>query len=106
MCCVHFRISFYWAEADDAPGGFVPAHLTEKLNHHLRCMKGSNEVPRRCTALAGEPGGHVHCTIYQNRPTPCREFPSHLDDGAPNPKCDELRAQIGLPPLEPLSPAA
>ena len=28
-CCAHFRVSFYWAEADDAPGGFVPAALTD-----------------------------------------------------------------------------
>jgi uncharacterized protein len=102
ICCTHFRISFYWAEADDAPGGFVPAAMTEKLNHHLRCMKGSNDVPRRCSALAGEPGARVSCTIYENRPTPCREFPVYLQDGSPNPKCDELRSTIGLPPLEPL----
>jgi uncharacterized protein len=106
MCCVHFRVSFYWAEADDAPEGFVPVRLTEKLNHHLRCMSGTNEVPRRCVALDGKPGEQVSCSIYAQRPTPCREFPSHLDDGAPNPKCDELRAQIGLPPLRPLSPVS
>ncbi|AUN95469.1 YkgJ family cysteine cluster protein [Pseudazoarcus pumilus] len=99
ICCTHFRISFYWAEGDDAPGGFVPAHMTEKLNGHLRCMQGSNSVPRRCSALAGEVGRAVACTIYDNRPTPCRELPVYFDDGAPNPKCDELRATIGLPPL-------
>ena len=75
ICCTHFRISFYWAEADDAPGGFVPAEMTEKLNHTLRCMKGSNQVPRRCSALSGEVGRQVACSIYENRPTPCREFP-------------------------------
>jgi hypothetical protein len=25
-CCAHFRVSFYWAEADDAPGGIVHLH--------------------------------------------------------------------------------
>lgn len=102
ICCTHFRISFYWAEADDAPGGFVPAHMTEKLNHHMSCMKGSNQLPRRCSALDGEVGKAVSCSIYENRPTPCREFPVFFDDGTPNPKCDELRALIGLPPIEPL----
>ena len=102
ICCTHFRVSFYWAEADDAPGGFVPAEMTEKLTHHLRCMKGSNDVPRRCSALAGEVGQAVSCTIYENRPTPCREFPVYFEDGTPNPKCDELRAAIGLPALVPL----
>ncbi len=99
ICCTHFRISFYWAEADDSPGGFVPAHMTEKLTHHLRCMKGSNDVPRRCSALEGELGKSVSCSIYEQRPTPCREFPVYLEGGLPNPKCDELRATIGLPAL-------
>jgi Fe-S-cluster containining protein len=102
ICCTHFRISFYWAEADDAPGGFVPTAMTEKLTPHLRCMKGSNDVPRRCGALAGEVGKAVKCTIYENRPTPCREFPVFFEDGTPNPKCDELRTKIGLPALVPL----
>jgi len=101
ICCTHFRISFYWAEADDAPGGTVPVEMTEKLNHHMRCMKGSNSLPRRCTALAGTVGGSVSCTIYERRPTPCREFAVYLEDGSPNPRCNELRAGIGLPPLPP-----
>ena len=29
-CCAYFRVSFYWAEADDA-GGPVPSALTEPL---------------------------------------------------------------------------
>lgn len=103
ICCTHFRISFYWGEADDAPGGFVPVAMTEKLNLHRRCMQGSNSQPRRCVGLAGEVGKSVTCTIYDNRPTPCREFPVFFDDGSPNPKCDELRATIGLPPLTPLA---
>lgn len=76
--------------------------MTEKLNDFRRCMKGSNQLPRRCAALAGTPGDRVFCTIYEQRPTPCREFPVYFEDGSPNPKCDELRAIIGLPPLEPL----
>lgn len=103
MCCTQFRVSFYWAEADDAPGGFVPVGMTEKLNHHLRCMKGSNSIPRRCAGLEGAPGKRVRCTIYANRPTPCREFPAFLDNGDANPKCNELRAMIGLPPLRQLA---
>jgi len=99
ICCTHFRISFYWGEIDEAPGGCVPAAMTEKLNHHMSCMKGSNAVPRRCIALSGTVGEQVACTIYENRPTPCREFAVYFEDGSPNPKCDELRATIGLPPL-------
>jgi len=104
ICCTHFRISFYWAEADDAPGGHVPADMTEQLNPYLRCMKGSNQVPRRCIALEGELGKAVSCSIYPLRPTPCREFPVYFEDGSPNPRCDELRAKIGLGPLPHLAP--
>ncbi|NMF88320.1 hypothetical protein [Aromatoleum petrolei] len=43
--CVNFRVSFYWGEGDDAPGG------------------------------------------------------------SPNRKCNEQRAQIGIPPLQPLAAA-
>jgi Fe-S-cluster containining protein len=99
VCCTHFRISFYWAEADDAPNGWVPAALTEPLNPWLRCMKGSNGKVRRCIALEGKVGEAVRCAIYPNRPSPCREFPVYLEEGTPNPKCNELRAQVGLPPL-------
>lgn len=103
VCCTHFRISFYWGETDDAPGGFVPAGLTEKLSPHLACMKGSNRLPRRCIGLSGEVGVAVACAIYDQRPSPCREFPVYLERGEPNPKCNELRAAIGLPALAPLS---
>ena len=77
----------------------MPAHITEKLTPYLRCMKGSNDLPRRCAALAGEVGKAVSCTIYESRPSPCRAFPVYLEDGSANPKCNELRGAIGLPPL-------
>ncbi len=41
-CCAYFRVSFYWAEADDA-GGLVPSALTEPLTPFLRCMSGTNQ---------------------------------------------------------------
>lgn len=41
-CCAYFRVSFYWAEADDA-GGTVPSALTEPLTPFLRCMSGTNQ---------------------------------------------------------------
>lgn len=95
-CCAHFRVSFYWGEGDDAPGGCVPVGFTEPLNLHLRYMKGTGVAPRRCVALVGEPGRQVACSIYASRPTPCRDFPAFLADGLPNPKCNALRAALGL----------
>ncbi|MDK7055560.1 YkgJ family cysteine cluster protein, partial [Escherichia coli] len=71
-CCAYFRVSFYWAEADDA-GGLVPSALTEPLTPFLRCMSGTNQRQSRCAALSGDIGDAVHCTIYENRPSPCRE---------------------------------
>ena len=72
-CCAAFRVSFYWAEADDAPGGHVPVTLTEELTPHLRCMRGTHSRAPRCVALDGEVGGAVACRIYPQRPSPCRE---------------------------------
>ena len=95
-CCAHFRVSFYWGEADDAPGGQVPAALTEQTHAHLRCMKGTGENPVRCVALIGEVGKQVACTIYGLRPTPCREFNVFEQDGTPNERCLGLRRQLGL----------
>ncbi|WP_067701459.1 YkgJ family cysteine cluster protein [Erwinia sp. ErVv1] len=97
-CCAHFRVSFYWAEADDG-GGTVPADLTEPLNLFLRNMRGTNAATPRCVALEGEPGGCVSCGIYQQRPTPCREFARSGEDGVANEACDRARARYGLPPL-------
>lgn len=82
----------------DAPGGFVPADMTEKLTRHLRCMKGSSQVPRRCMALSGTVGVRVGCTIYENRPTPCRAFPSYLEDCTPNPNATNFARPLACRP--------
>lgn len=97
-CCATYRVSFYWAEADDA-GGVVPAALTEKLPPHRLCMIGTNAAAPRCTALGGEVGVAVACRIYAQRPSPCREFKPQGEDGEDNPDCSCARARFGLPPL-------
>lgn len=98
-CCASFRVSFYWGEADDAPGGRVPAALTEQLTPHRRCMRGTSATQPRCVALAGEVGAGVSCAIYEQRPSPCREFDAFAPDGSVNPRCNQARQQHGLPPL-------
>ncbi|KAA5972098.1 MULTISPECIES: YkgJ family cysteine cluster protein [Pantoea] len=97
-CCAHFRVSFYWAEADDA-GGLVPTDLTEPLSLLMRNMRGTNDRTPRCVALQGEIGGCVSCGIYEQRPTPCREFSLSGEGGIHNEACDRARARYGLPPL-------
>lgn len=102
LCCASYRVSFYWGEADDAPGGVVPVALTESISPHRRCMQGTNSKTPYCVALGGEVGVAVACSIYEQRPTPCREFDTHEPDGSPNPRCNELRLRRGLAPLPPL----
>ena len=89
-CCMAFRVSFYWAEAD-ARG--LPADLTEQLNPHYLCMAGTNAREPRCVALHETPGGGVACGVYEQRPEPCREVQVGDD------KCLRARARHGLPPL-------
>ena len=90
-CCATFRVAFYWAEADDAPGGHVPVALTQELRPNVRCMRGTNAARPRCQALSGQVGGRVGCGIYALRPTPCRE----LMPGQPH--CIQARRAHGMP---------
>ena len=107
VCCTHFRISFYHGEVDDMPSGFVPADMVEQLTPFHACMKGSNnQADRRCIALAGTPGIRTFCTIYEYRPSPCREFEVWDAAGRPNERCQQLRAAYELPPLPARVPVA
>ena len=89
-CCMTYRVSFYWAEADER--GLPPA-ITERVNAHFSCMAGTNANAPRCAALRGEPGGSIACTVYEQRPEPCREVQIGDD------KCLRARAHHGLPVL-------
>ena len=89
-CCAHFRVSFYWSEAE-ARG--LPEALTEQVNPWFSCMAGTNQSSPRCVALGGEVGKAVACTIYEMRPEPCREVQ------AGDAKCNRARARHGFAPL-------
>jgi Fe-S-cluster containining protein len=89
-CCATFRVSFYWAEADDAPGGTVPVALTRPVSPHLRCMAGTEARPTRCVVLEGDIGRQVRCRIYAQRSSTCQE----LEPG--DSKCLKARALHGL----------
>jgi uncharacterized protein len=99
-CCNHYRVSFYQGELSEMPMGFVPSHLTTKINNFMACMKGTEIGLGKCVALTGEVGIKVGCSIYDKRPTPCREFNVWDSEGNPNPRCQELRQEIGLPLLK------
>lgn len=93
-CCASFRVSFYWAEADDG-GGTVPAALTEPLDPWRRCMVGTWSDAPRCAALQGEVGQQVGCAVYAQRPSVCRQ----LEEGSA--QCQKARARWRLAEPEP-----
>lgn len=89
-CCAVFRVSFYWAEADDAPGGTVPVALTRQVSPQHRCMAGTETQPVRCIALNGAVGQAVACGIYARRSSTCRS----VQPG--DSQCLKARAAHGL----------
>ena len=50
--------------------------------------------------MTGNIGESVNCTIYENRPSPCREYDVFNAQGELNPRCNQARAQHGLAPLD------
>ena len=71
------------------PWNWSPSSAAARL--HERHGNGR----RRCISLRGELGKPgIHCAIYENRPTPCREFDIWLPDGTPNPDCQRLRLAL------------
>jgi Fe-S-cluster containining protein len=91
-CCATYRVSFYWAEADDAPGGTVPVALTQPISPHMRCMQGTYAKQPRCVALQGEIGQHVACGIYEQRSSTCHALQ------AGDAQCLKARLAHGIDP--------
>ena len=98
-CCAAYRVAFHWAETEPALGGATPAELTEKLDPHRVVMRGTRAAPVRCTALRGAIGDAVHCAVYAQRPSPCRDLQASGEHGVASPQCDRARALHGLPAL-------
>ena len=100
QCCQTFRVSFYHGEIEGSGLGNVPQHLTTQLSPHLACMKGTEVGNSPCIALSYTPALGYRCSIYEKRPSTCREFDIYNDDGTPNKRCQELRIKAGLQPIE------
>lgn len=98
-CCVVYKVSFDWSETSENSYQ-VPIELTTKSNPQTGVMKFVNPKKTRCVALDGNIGKYVSCSIYSNRPSPCRKFMANLEAGIPNPRCDEARRVVGLSPLQ------
>lgn len=98
-CCAAFRVDFHRADlaTETSPG--VPVEMTVPLTATLVRMRGTDAAPPRCVALSGELGMLVHCTIYEQRPGPCRDFAPYAPLGIGDDACDRARRRHGLPPL-------
>lgn len=98
-CCAAFRVDFNCADlaSSETPG--VPVALTVPLTATLVRLRGTDASPPRCIALAGEVGESVRCTIYEQRPGPCRDFAPYAPLGIGDDACDRARRRHGLPPL-------
>jgi Fe-S-cluster containining protein len=98
-CCAAYRVSFYCGEMADAPGGWVPSGLVERVTPVMACMRGTERQPPRCIALRGEVGREASCAIYEFRPSACRDFAPLAAVGSGDDACNTARARHGLPPL-------
>lgn len=97
-CCAYFRVWFQSFEKN--PESFnVPENLTIKLQNNASAMKGTNKKDPRCIALIGTIGESVACSIYEHRPSCCRNFVASFENGRVNVRCDEARISKGLLPL-------
>lgn len=100
-CCATYPVIFSRQELDSEAGGWVPVALAEPDPIFTRCahMRGTREQPRRCVALEGTIGVSVSCAIYDQRPSPCRDFATEADAGKGDARCGDARRLQGLPPL-------
>lgn len=90
-CCTTYRVSFYWYETE-ANG--LPPEMTRQLTPFRSCMAGTEANPVRCVALQGTVGQSVSCSVYAQRPTPCREVEAGDD------QCAKARLRHGMLPLQ------
>jgi Fe-S-cluster containining protein len=98
---VTYPVTFSRQELDSEAGGWVPEAMAERDAIFKRCahMRGTRDHPRRCVALEGSVGESVRCTIYEQRPSPCRDFAPEADAGRGDARCGDARRLQGLLPL-------
>lgn len=99
-CCAAFRIDFHQEDLAGPRRDGVPARLAVRLTATLYRMSGTDDAPPRCIALEGEVGRSVRCSIYRQRPGPCRDFAPYAPLGMGDDACDRARRRYGLLPLE------
>ena len=99
-CCAAFRVDFHREDLAVAGKGGVPERMAVRLTPTLYRMSGTDDAPPRCVALEGEIGKSVRCSIYRERPGPCRDFAPYAPLGIDDDACDRARRRYGMPPLD------
>ncbi len=97
-CCASLCVSFHRSQLV-SEGGYVPDALACPETASTWRMRGTDAALPRCVALVGEVGKDARCSIYANRPDPCREFAPHGVFGISNVACNQVRRRHGLAPL-------
>ena len=69
----------------------MPDGLASALTGSLARLRGTDHQPPRCAALTGRVGEWAVCSIYEWRPSPCREFEPGSN------ACAQARRRHGLP---------
>ena len=98
-CCASFRVDFHVSDLASQPGGCVPVDLTVPVTASLMRMRGPDDGPPRGVARVGEVGRQAHCSIYADRPGPCRDFAPSAALGIGDEGCARARRRHGLAPL-------
>lgn len=97
-CCAQFQVTFDSQETDLEQFN-VPKTMVVPLSPEKMALKFQNQNCRRCLALKGTIGHNVGCAIYENRPSPCRNFKASFENGIHQPRCDAARMKMGFSPL-------
>lgn len=98
-CCAFFRVTFPLKESQPGGAWKVPASFIEPSGELGSMMGTTKKHQPCCQALTGVIGKNAHCSIYENRPTPCRNFAASYENGVRQKRCDEARQKHGLRPL-------
>lgn len=73
--------------------------MVDQVSPHIGALKFTAKNSFRCQALGGKIGEQVACQIYENRPSPCRNFKASFENGIKHERCDDCRRLLGLGPL-------
>lgn len=98
-CCATYRVSFSKAELERSTTRI--AELAADAGGAWAVMPGTDRRHNpSCNYLRGRIGLGAKCGVYEDRPSPCREFKASFEDGRHQaPRCDEARRCHGLNPL-------